>query len=61
MPRLLACLADVGRPRTDPKKAFELGVLIAVGGADVDVQPGFAVLRLIRTGKDDRRSSPTTS
>lgn len=41
MPLLLPCLADVGRARTELQKAFELGVLIAVGGVDVDVQPGF--------------------
>jgi hypothetical protein len=36
MPLLLPYLADVGRARTELQKAFELGVLIAVGGVDVD-------------------------
>jgi hypothetical protein len=47
MPLLLPGLADVGRASTELEKAFELGVLIAVGGVDVDVQPGFPLLRLI--------------
>src|SRR5215218_10006400 len=55
MPRLLPCLADVGRASTELEKAFELGVLIAVGGVDVDVQPGFPLLRLIPATEDDRR------
>jgi hypothetical protein len=52
---LLPCLADVGRARTKLQKAFELGVLIAVGGVDVDVQPGFPLLRLMPATEDDRR------
>src|SRR4029453_12596057 len=55
MPLLLPCLADVGRARTKLQKAFELGVLIAVGGVDVDVQPGFPLLRLMPATEDDRR------
>src|SRR5215211_7491846 len=55
MPLLLPCLADVGRASTELEKAFELGVLIAVGGVDVDVQPGFPLLRLIPATEDDRR------
>ncbi len=55
MPLLLPCLADVGRARTELQKAFELGVLITVGGVDVDVQPGFSLLRLIPATEDDRR------
>src|SRR5215216_4911221 len=55
MPRLLPYLADVGRASTELEKAFELGVLIAVGGVDVDVQPGFPLLRLIPATEDDRR------
>src|SRR5882757_2022499 len=55
MPRLPPCLADVGRARTELQKAFELGVLIAVGGVDVDVQPGFPLLRLVPAAEDDRR------
>src|ERR1700754_2516746 len=55
MPRLLPCLTDVGRACTELQKAFELGVLIAVGGVDIDVQPGFPLLRLIPATEDDRR------
>src|SRR5205814_5221302 len=59
MPWLLPCLADVGRARTKLQKAFELGVLTAVGGVDVDVQPGFPLLRLIPATEDDRRLRTT--
>src|SRR3954454_6551166 len=59
MPLLRPCLADVGRARTELEKAFELGVLIAVGGVDVDVQPGFPLLRLIPAAEDDRRLRTT--
>src|SRR5690349_14798884 len=55
MPRLLPCLADVGRARAELQKAFKLGALIAVGGVDVDVQPGLPLLRLIPAAEDDRR------
>src|SRR5690242_19862314 len=54
MPRLLPRLADVGQASTELEQAFELGVLIAVGGVDVDVQPGFPLLRLIPATEDDR-------
>src|SRR4051812_18322169 len=59
MPLLLPCLADIGRARTELQKPFELGVLIAVGGVDVDVQPGFPLLRLIPATEDDRRLRTT--
>jgi AraC-like DNA-binding protein len=39
VPGLLTGLADVGRARPELQEAFELGVLIAVGGVDVEVQP----------------------
>src|ERR687894_385424 len=55
MPRLQPGLGDVGRAGTEPQKAFQLGVLIAIGGVDVDVQPGFPRLRLIPATEDDRR------
>src|SRR4051812_2343075 len=55
VPLLLPRLADVGRASTELEKAFELGVLITVGGVDVDVQPRFAYLRLIAAAEDDRR------
>ena len=44
---------------TELQKPFELGVLIAVGGVDVDVQPGFPLLRLIPATEDDRRLRTT--
>ncbi len=37
VPRLLAGLADVGRARPELQEALKLGVLIAVGGVDVDM------------------------
>lgn len=40
MPLLVPGLADVGPAGTELQEAFELGVLVAVGGVDVDVQPG---------------------
>jgi hypothetical protein len=55
VPGLLAGLADVGRTRPQLQQAFELGVLIAVGGVDVDVQPGLPLLRLVPAAEDDRR------
>src|SRR5947207_4829882 len=39
VPWLLAGLADVGRARPELQEAFEFGVLVAVGGVDVEVQP----------------------
>jgi hypothetical protein len=55
MPLLPRCLADFGWACTELQKAFELGVLIAVGGVDVDVQPGFPLLRFIPATEDYRR------
>jgi RimJ/RimL family protein N-acetyltransferase len=46
LPGLLAGLADVGRARPELQQTFEFGVLIAVGGVDVEVQPHPAHLRL---------------
>lgn len=37
------------------QEAFELGVLIAVGRVDVDVQPGMPVLRRVVADQEDRR------
>jgi hypothetical protein len=37
------------------QEAIELGVLIAVGGVDVDVQPDMPVLRLVVADEEDRR------
>ena len=47
VPPLVPGLADVGPARTEVHKTFELGALIAVGGVDVDVQPGLPLLRRI--------------
>src|SRR5271165_5212923 len=55
VPLLLAGLADVGRACPELQEAFEFGVLIAVGGIDVDVQPGLPLLRLVPATEDDRR------
>jgi hypothetical protein len=52
---LLAGLADVGRAGPEFQEAFEFGVLIAVGGIDVDVQPGLPLLRVVPATEDDRR------
>lgn len=54
MPLLLPCLSDVDRARSELQNAFELGVLIAIGGIDVDVQSGFPRLRLFLVTEDDR-------
>src|SRR5580658_395979 len=59
MPRLLPCLADVSRASTELEKTFELGVLIAVGGVDVDVQPRFPSPRLNPGTEDDCRLRST--
>src|SRR5215469_16093186 len=55
VPGLLAGLANVGRTRPELQQAFKLGILIAVGGVDVDVQPGLPRLRLVPAAEDDRR------
>lgn len=59
MPGFVACLADVGRTCTELQQAFELCVLVAVGGVDVDVQPGIPLLRFIPATEDDRRLRTT--
>lgn len=59
MPLLLSRLTDVSGARTEFQKAFEFGVLITVGGVDVDVQPGFARFRYISTAENDRRLRTT--
>jgi hypothetical protein len=55
VPLLLAGLAYVGRACPKLQEAFEFGVLITVGGIDVDVQPGLPLLRLVPATEDDRR------
>ena len=39
VPALGAGLADVGGPGAESEQPLQLGVLVAVGGVDVDVQP----------------------
>jgi hypothetical protein len=39
VPALGAALADVGGSGAEGEQPFQLGVLVAVGGVDVDVQP----------------------
>ena len=55
MPLFLPCLADVGRASPELQEAFELGILIAVGGVDIDVESGLPLLRLLPATEDDRR------
>ena len=38
-PAFGAGLADVGGPGAESKQPLQLGILVAVGGVDVDVQP----------------------
>ncbi len=37
--QLITALADIGVARTEFQEAFEFGVLVAVGGVDVEMQP----------------------
>ena len=55
MPGLLAGLADVSRARSEPQEAFKLGILLAIGGVDVDVQPGLPRFWLVPAAEDDGR------
>ena len=55
VPGLLAGLADVGRARPELQEAFEFGVLIPVGGVDVEVQPQLARLGLGSGAEDQSR------
>ncbi len=55
MPGRLRGLADVDEFGPGGQQALQLGVLVAVGGVDVDVQAGMPVLRLVVTDQDDRR------
>jgi hypothetical protein len=51
----VAALTDVDEFGPGGQEALELGVLIAVGRVDVDVQPGMPVLRLVVADEEDRR------
>ena len=55
VPGRLRGLTDVDESGPGGQEALELGVLIAVGGVDVDVQPGMPVRRLVVADEDDRR------
>ena len=46
VPALVAGLADVGPGGAEAEQPLELGVLVAVGGVDVDVQPELARRRV---------------
>ena len=45
VPGLVAGLSDVGLPSTQGQESFQLRVLVAVGGVDVEVQARFRALR----------------
>ncbi len=55
MPRLVARLADVGGPRAEGEEPLELGVLVAVGGVDVEVQRELAGTRVGARAEDEGR------
>src|SRR6202034_1867548 len=55
LPGRLRRLTDVDELGPGGQGALELSVLIAVGGVDVDVQPGIPVLRLVVADEEDRR------
>jgi len=55
VPGRIRRLTDVDEFGPGGQEALELGVLIAVGGIDVDVQPGMPVLRLVVADEEDRR------
>jgi hypothetical protein len=60
VPALGAGLADVDRPGAESEQPLQLGVLVAVGGVDVDVQwelPGPRVA----AGAEDASSGLTSS
>jgi len=52
---LVAGLADIRRGGPQREQPCQLGVLVAVGGTDVDVQPHLARCRLGHRREDDRR------
>jgi hypothetical protein len=55
VPGRLRRLTDVDEFGPSGQEAPELGVLVAVGGVDVDVQPGMPVPRIVVTDEEDRR------
>ena len=55
VPPLVAALADVRRYRSEVEQPLQLGVLVRVGGVDVDVQPRLARRRVGRRREDQGR------
>src|SRR5918995_3645357 len=55
VPALLAGLPDVGARGTQPEQPFQLGVLVAVGRVEVQVQPGLPGRGLGDGGEHQRR------
>ena len=55
VPGRLRRLTDVDEPSPGGQETLELGVLIAVGRVDVDVQPGMPVPRIVVADEEDRR------
>lgn len=53
MPALGAALADVHGPRAERQQPLQLGFLVPVGGADVDVQPELAGARVAAGAEDE--------
>jgi hypothetical protein len=55
VPAFCAGLADVGGPGAEGEQPLQLGVLVAVGGVDVDVQSEFAGARVVARAQDQCR------
>ncbi len=53
VPALGARLADVGGPGTEREQPLQFGVLVAVDGVDVDVQPEVRGPRIAGTAEDE--------
>lgn len=53
VPALGADLADVGGPGAESEQPLQLGVLVAVGGVDVDVQPELPGPRVAAGAEDE--------
>ena len=52
-PAFGAGLADVGGPGAESKQPLQLGILVAVGGVDVDVQPELPGPRVAARAEDE--------
>jgi len=55
VPALGAALADVGGSSAESEQPLQLGVLVAVGGVDVDVQPELPGPRVGTRAEDEGR------